>query len=232
MLKIRRSQDRGHFDHGWLDTRHTFSFAGYFDPEQRGFRTLRVINEDRVQPGRGFAPHDHRDMEIISYVLSGALAHEDSLGNRSTIRAGELQRMSAGSGVTHSEFNPSESEPVRFFQIWIYPRQKGTQPSYEQRAFPAAERRGRLELAVSPDGRDESLGIDQDVELYLGSLEPGQEVEHAVRPGRHAWVQVARGGLELNGETLHPGDGAAISDEPALEFRARDEAEILVFDLA
>ena len=232
MIRVRRSGERGQFDHGWLDTRHTFSFAGYYDPAQMGFRALRVINEDRIRPGQGFGTHGHRDMEIVTYVLEGALAHRDSLGTGSVLRAGELQRMTAGTGITHSEFNASATEPVHLYQIWLRPEREGLEPSYEQRAIPGSETRGRLRLVAAPDGRDGALVIRQDARLYLASLEAGQEVEHGLRPGRHAWVQVLRGGLDLDGQALSAGDGAAISDATGLAIRAAGPAEVLLFDLA
>jgi redox-sensitive bicupin YhaK (pirin superfamily) len=232
MTSIRRAEDRGQFDHGWLDTRHTFSFADYHDPRFMGFRTLRVINEDRVQPGQGFGTHPHRDMEIISYVLEGALAHEDSMGNGSAIRAGDVQRMTAGTGVLHSEFNHSKDEVVHFLQVWIRPDRQGLKPGYEQKSFPAEEKRGRLRLVVSPDGRDGSVAIHQDARLYVTLLGPGEEVAHPLAAGRHAWVQVARGEVDLGGERLRAGDGAAVSGEAGVALRGRSEAEVLVFDLA
>jgi redox-sensitive bicupin YhaK (pirin superfamily) len=233
MLTIRRAGDRGHFDHGWLDTRHTFSFADYHDDRFMGFSDLRVINEDRVKGGQGFGTHGHRDMEILSYVLEGELGHGDSMGNGSVIRPGELQRMSAGSGVTHSERNPSRDLPVHFLQIWILPRERGIQPSYEQRAFPEAERRGRLRRVASADGRDGSLTIHQDASVFLSLLGPGDRVRHEIPPGRAAWVQVARGELTVNGESLRAGDGLAAVDEAALELAGvgAADAEVLVFDL-
>jgi redox-sensitive bicupin YhaK (pirin superfamily) len=232
MIRIRRSADRGHLDYGWLDTHHTFSFGEYDDPAHRGFRQLRVINEDTVAPGVGFPPHGHRDMEILTYVLSGAVEHQDSMGNRAVIRPGEVQRMTAGRGVTHSEMNPSPGEPLHLLQIWIHPDRRGLEPGYEQRPFPAEARRGRLQVVASPDGRDGSLTIHQDASLYAGALAEGDEVEHALAPGRHAWVQVTRGSVSLNGESLEAGDGAALSDEPAARLRGRSDAEVLVFDLA
>ncbi len=234
MIAIRRSEERGHADHGWLDTRHTFSFADYHDERFMGFSDLRVINEDRVRPGQGFGTHGHRDMEIISYVLEGELAHRDSMGNGSTIRPGEVQRMSAGTGVRHSEMNPSPDQPVHFLQIWILPREQGLRPGYEQKAFPAAERRGRLRLVASPDGRDGSVTIHQDATLAVATLSAGEQVRHELSPGRVAWVQVARGEVRLNGTALRAGDGAAVSDEAVLEIaaRAQDDSEILLFDLA
>jgi quercetin 2,3-dioxygenase len=232
MISIRRSSERGHFDHGWLDTRHTFSFADYHDPKFMGFRALRVINEDRVQPGQGFGTHPHRDMEIVSYVLAGALDHRDSMGTGSTIRPGEVQRMSAGTGVQHSEFNHSQQEPVHFLQIWILPERRGLPPGYEQKRFPAEERRGRLRLVASPDGGDGSITVHQDARLYAALLAPGEEVRQAIGDGRQAWLQVARGEVELNGQRLAAGDGAAVSGEPTLSLRGRSDAEVLLFDLA
>ena len=234
MITIRKAGERGHFDHGWLDTSHTFSFASYHDPAHMGFRSLRVINEDRVTPGEGFGTHGHRDMEIISYVLSGALAHKDSTGGGGVLRPGEVQRMSAGTGVTHSEFNGSREEPVHFLQIWILPDRAGHAPSYEQRAYPEAERRGRLRLVASPDGADGSTTIHQDARVYATLLGAGEKVEHALAPGRYGWVQVARGEVEVNGKALSAGDGAALSGEErvALEARGSGVAEVLVFDLA
>jgi redox-sensitive bicupin YhaK (pirin superfamily) len=232
MIRIRRSADRGHFDHGWLDTYHTFSFAGYDDPDHRGFRQLRVINEDRVAPGVGFPPHGHRDMEILTVVLSGAVEHRDSMGNRTVIRPGEVQRMTAGRGVTHSETNPSPSEPLHLMQIWIHPERRGLDPDYEQRTFPADERRGRLRVVASPDGRDGSLTLHQDASLYAGALGDGDAVEHALAPGRHAWVQVTSGSVAIGDTTLHAGDGAAVSDEAAVHLRSVGAADLLLFDLA
>jgi redox-sensitive bicupin YhaK (pirin superfamily) len=232
MIRVRKASERGHFDHGWLDTYHTFSFARYYDPRQMGFRALRVINEDRVAPGRGFGTHPHEDMEIVTYVLDGALAHRDSLGTGSTIRPGELQRMTAGTGITHSEFNPSPAEPVHLYQIWLLPEREGLEPSYEQKDFPEGERHNRLRLVASPDGRDGSLTIRQDARLYLATLDADREVSHNVTPGRHAWAQVLRGGVELNGHTLSAGDGAAVSDESGLTIRADGPSEVLLFDLA
>lgn len=230
MITPRRAAERGHADHGWLDTRHTFSFADYHDPRHMGFRALRVINEDRVQPGQGFPTHGHRDMEIVSYVLAGALEHRDSLGTGSVIRPGEVQRMSAGTGVLHSEFNASLTELVHFLQIWILPERRGLPPGYEQKAFGEA-RRGRLCLVASPDGRDGSLTVHQDVCLYAGVLDPGASVTHPLAPGRHGWVQVARGALTVGTHRLLAGDGASISDETALPLRAEEASEVLLFDL-
>jgi redox-sensitive bicupin YhaK (pirin superfamily) len=232
MIAVRRSDERGHARHGWLESRHTFSFAEYRDPRFMGFRDLRVINEDRVAPGRGFGKHSHRDMEIVSWVIAGELAHEDSLGNGSVIRPGDLQRMSAGTGVTHSELNPSPSAPVHFLQIWILPEREGLPASYEQRHFPAAERSGRLRLLASRDGRDGSVGVRQDVSLYGALLAKGEAAEHAFAPGRHGWIQVVRGAVTANGAGLEAGDGAALSGEAAVALAARADAEVLLFDLA
>src|SRR4051794_10360017 len=232
MIRVRKGSERGHFDHGWLDTYHTFSFGRYYDPRHMGFRALRVINEDRVAPGRGFGAHPHEDMEIITYVLAGALAHRDSLGTGSTIRPGELQRMTAGTGITHSEFNPSATEPVHLYQIWLEPERAGLEPSYEQNAFPEDERRNRLRLVASPDGHDGSLTIRQDARLYLATLEGGREVSHELRPGRHAWLQVLRGDVTLNGLALSAGDGAALGDEAGLVIRSDRPSEVLLFDLS
>lgn len=232
MITVRKAVARGHFDHGWLDTYHTFSFADYYDPAHMGFRALRVINEDRVQPGKGFGTHGHRDMEIITYVLGGALEHKDSLGTGSVIRPGEVQRMSAGTGVTHSEYNHSRSEIVHLLQIWLLPERQGLEPSYEQRAFPAAERQGTLRLVASPGGRDGSVTVHQDVRLYASLLSPTDQVTHRLQGGRHAWLQVARGRVTANGSELHTGDGAAVSDEAALDIGATAASEVLLFDLA
>ncbi len=237
MISIRRAEDRGHFDHGWLDTRHTFSFAGYQDPDHMGFRALRVVNEDRVAPGAGFETHGHRDMEILSYVLSGVLAHRDSSGGGGELRPGEVQRMSAGTGIVHSEFNGSTAAPVHFLQIWLLPDRPGHRPSYEQKAFPAAERRGRLRLVAAPEGADGADGatvLHQDARVYAALLGDGVTAALPLAPGRHAWVQVARGAVEVNGTRLEAGDGAALSDEArvALTGRGAEEAELLVFDLA
>jgi redox-sensitive bicupin YhaK (pirin superfamily) len=232
MIAVRPAAERGHADHGWLDTRHTFSFASYHDPRHMGFRSLRVINEDRVKPGEGFGTHAHRDMEILTWVLEGALEHKDSMGNGSVIRPGDLQRMSAGTGVTHSEFNPSREEPVHFLQIWLLPRERGLPPGYEQKGFPEEERRGRLRLVAAGDGRDGAVTIHQDADLWTALLEPGKSVRHALTSGRYAWVHVARGVVSLNGSTLGAGDGAAVSGEAALEITGAVDAEVLLFDLA
>jgi redox-sensitive bicupin YhaK (pirin superfamily) len=232
MITLRRATERGHANHGWLDTRHTFSFADYHDLAHMGFRQLRVINEDRVQPGAGFPSHGHRDMEIISYVLDGALAHQDSLGTGSVIRAGDVQRMTAGSGVIHSEHNHSATEPVHFLQVWILPAARGLAPGYEQKAFSVEDKRGRLRLVVSGDGRAGSLTIHQDTDVYAAVLDTGQAVSHELRPGRGAWTQVARGTVRLNGERLVAGDGAAVESEPLVTITAEVPAEVLLFDLA
>jgi redox-sensitive bicupin YhaK (pirin superfamily) len=235
MINVRPAAERGTTQTEWLDSRHSFSFAEYYDPAHMGFRTLRVINDDRVAPGAGFPTHGHADMEILTYVLDGALEHRDSLGTGSVIRPGDLQRMSAGTGVRHSEFNASRAEPVRFLQIWLLPGQRGLRPGYEQKSFDEAERRGRLRLVASPDGRDGSVTVNQDVRLYAGTLGPGQQAATTLGPGRQAWVQVARGHLLLNGVPLGEGDGAAVSGETTLTLAgdgpAAGASEALVFDL-
>ncbi|HVP42595.1 MAG TPA: pirin family protein [Terriglobales bacterium] len=234
MLTIRPAAERGHFDHGWLNTWHTFSFADYFDPAHHQFRSLRVINEDFVQPGGGFGTHPHRDMEIVTYVLEGGLAHKDSMGNGSTIRPGDVQRMTAGTGVLHSEYNHSKDERVHLLQIWIFPEKKNLEPGYEQKTFSDDDKRNRLRLVASRDGRDGSVTIHQDASIYGSVLDSGKTVSHQLAPGRHAWVQVARGTVTVNGKTLRQGDGAAISDEQSVELTGADSppAEILLFDLA
>jgi len=228
---VRTGAERGHFDHGWLDTYHTFSFASYHDPRHMGFRSLRVINEDRVQPGEGFGTHAHRDMEILTWVLEGALEHKDSMGNGSIIRPGDIQRMSAGTGVTHSEFNPSREEPVHLLQIWLLPRQRGLAPGYEEKRFAPETRRGDFRLIAARDGRDGAVTIHQDADLWTALLEPSASVRHAFETGRHAWLHVAVGTVTANGVKLRAGDGAALSDEQAIEVTASDRAEILLFDL-
>jgi redox-sensitive bicupin YhaK (pirin superfamily) len=232
MIVRRPAGERGRADFGWLDSRHSFSFGEYYDPDHMGFRALRVINEDRVKPGFGFGTHPHRDMEIISYVLEGALAHNDSMGTGSVIVPGEVQRMSAGTGVLHSEMNPSKNDPVHFLQIWLLPERRGIQPSYEQKRFEPAEKEGRLRLVANREGRDGAVTVHQDVDLYAGVFKTGTGTTFALKPGRHAWVQVVRGALTLNETTLNQGDGAAISDEGTLNLSATDDAEVLVFDLA
>jgi redox-sensitive bicupin YhaK (pirin superfamily) len=232
MIQIRPSADRGGGNHGWLNTKHTFSFADYWDPKWMGFRSLRVINEDHVAPNTGFTTHPHRDMEIITYVLEGKLEHKDSLGTGSVIFPGDGQRMTAGSGIRHSEFNPSTTAPVHLLQIWIQPEKSALPPSYEQKAFPEAEKRGKLRLIASRHANDGSVKINQDVRLYVSLLKPGEEVAHEFDAGRYGWLQVARGAVELNGKKLNQGDGAAISDEKQLTIKGTADAEVLLFDLA
>lgn len=232
MFQIRPSRERGHANHGWLDSHHTFSFADYHDPKHMGFRSLRVINEDRVAPGRGFGKHSHRDMEILSYVLEGALQHDDSLGTGSVIRPDDVQRMSAGSGVTHSELNPSPSEPVHFLQIWLIPTEPGIAPSYEQKTFSREQKRGRLRIVASPDAREGSVTIHTDALVYAGVFEADEHALLELQPDRHAWVQVARGRVKVNDRELAAGDGAAISQESQLRIDGVDDGEVLVFDLA
>jgi redox-sensitive bicupin YhaK (pirin superfamily) len=232
MITIRKSDERGRANHGWLDTHFTFSFADYFDPEHGQFRTLRVMNDDRVAGGGGFPMHPHRDMEIVTYVLEGALEHRDSMGNGSVIKPGDLQYMSAGTGVTHSEFNASKTEPVHLYQIWMMPDKRGHKPVYDQKNFSEAEKRGKLRLLASPDGREGSVKIRQDNDLYATVLGAGDSVNHALKPERHAYVQVARGSVHLNGKPLETGDGAAISAEDSVELTGIQEAEVLIFDLA
>jgi quercetin 2,3-dioxygenase len=236
MITVRRGHERGHFDHGWLDTHHTFSFGDYHDPAHMGFRALRVINEDVVAPGGGFPTHAHADMEILTYVLDGALEHKDSMGTGSVIRPGDVQRMSAGTGITHSESNASRTEAVHLLQIWILPDRRGLRPEYEQKAFPEHERLGRLRIVASPDGAAGSLTVHQDVHIYDSLLEIGADVTHALAPGRHGWVQVMRGGVLLNGQHLDAGDGAAVSDEELVQIMGDapggEHTEILLFDLA
>lgn len=232
MITIRKSSDRGIGRHGWLTTHHTFSFARYYDEQHMGFRDLRVINEDTVTPGRGFGAHQHENMEIISIVMEGALAHRDSTGGDGILRRGEVQRMSAGNGVVHSEFNGSDSEPVHFFQIWILPERDGITPGYEQKLFPEDERRGRLQLLVAPGGTDGALNIHQDVRLYSTILDPDQRVEHTLASGRAAWIQVARGSVTVNGTKLEQGDGVAIEDETTIAITGNSAgSEVLLFDL-
>ena len=232
MLTIRKSDERGHAEHGWLDSRHTFTFADYHDAAHMGFRALRVINEDSVAAAQGFGTHSHRDMEILTYVLEGSLEHKDSLGNGSILRPGDVQRMSAGTGVLHSELNPSPTERVHFLQIWVLPERRGISPSYAEKHFPQAERRGRLRLFASRDGREGSLSWNQDADLYGALLAKGERVTHELRPGRHAWIQIARGAIELDGHRLSAGDGAAISEQRTLELKGTADAELLLFDLS
>lgn len=231
MLRPRPAAERGHFNHGWLDTYHTFSFADYYDPAHMGFRELRVINEDRVRPGHGFGMHGHRDMEILTYVLCGSLEHRDSMGNGSALRAGELQQMSAGTGIRHSEANPSTAEPVHLYQIWLQPEREGFPPSYDQRRFDPAGRRGQFQLVATRDGRQGALSIHQDADVYLADLLPGQPLAFDFRPGRHGWLQVLRGNVTANRLNLNTSDGLAISDERRLELSSPEPAEVLLFDL-
>ncbi|WP_445172446.1 pirin family protein [Microcoleus sp.] len=232
MITVRKSEARGHANHGWLDSYHTFSFASYYDPNYMNFRSLRVINEDVVSPGKGFGTHGHSDMEIITYVLEGALEHKDSLGTGAVIKPGEVQRMTAGTGIQHSEFNNSQTDPVHLLQIWLLPDTKGLSPSYEQRDFPLTERRGKLRLVAARDARDGAVKVHQDVDLYVAVLDKDSRVSHALQPHRHAWVQVARGSVLLNGLTLENGDAAAVSDEAEVVIEAAEDAEFLLFDLA
>ena len=232
MIRTRKATDRGHADHGWLNTFHTFSFADYYDPAHMGFRALRVINEDWVAPGKGFGTHGHRDMEIITYVLEGALEHKDSMGNGSILRPGEFQRMSAGTGVRHSEFNPSATEPVHLYQIWLLPSRSGIQPSYEEKVFTAEEKLNKLRLVAAPDGAAGSLTIHQDARVYLSTLHPGATVVHAIQSGRHAWLQVLRGRVTVNGTVLGTSDGLAVSEERELAVVGEEHAEVMLFDLA
>ncbi|MCC6323104.1 MAG: pirin family protein [Phycisphaerales bacterium] len=234
MIRIRRSDERGHFDFGWLKTYHTFSFGQYHDPKHLHFRSLRVINEDWVAPGQGFDPHPHRDMEIITYIVEGALKHGDDSGkgNAQVIRPGEVQRMSAGTGIVHSEHNASATEPVHLLQIWIIPDQRGHAPGYDQKAFPPADRHNRLRLVASPDGSDGSLKINQDARMYAAKLDEGASLTHAIGEGRGAWVQVVDGEVTVNGQVLHAGDAAAVEKEPAITLAASRAAELIVFDLS
>jgi quercetin 2,3-dioxygenase len=230
MMIVRNSEARGHANHGWLDSHHTFSFGDYYDPSAMGFRALRVINEDRVAPHSGFGAHPHRDMEIITYVLSGELEHRDSLGSVGVLRSGEMQRMTAGTGVRHSEMNSADQE-VHFLQIWILPERKGLTPGYEQKEFPLQERQGRFRLVVSPEGQDGSLKVHQDLRLYSTVLGQGEKTEYTLAPGRHAWLQVARGEGTINGVAVKAGDGVAVSEESRLELSATEPLEALLFDL-
>ncbi len=231
MIVLRKSRERGHAEHGWLESFHTFSFANYYDPKHRGFGTLRVLNEDRVEPGHGFPAHSHRDAEILSYVIEGALEHKDSLGSGSVIRPGDVQRMSAGRGVTHSEYNHSKSERVHFLQIWILPQSQGIEPSYEQKHFAIEGRTGKLLLVASGDGRAGAIKIHQDVDVYATILGGGEQLTHEIGPGRAAWLQVVRGQLQANGVTVSEGDGASLRDEPSISLTASGPSEALLFDL-
>ena len=232
MITLRHQEERGVSRYDWLDSRHTFSFNQYYDPRHMDFRSLRVINDDRVAPGGGFGAHGHRDMEILTYVLDGQLEHKDSMGNGSVISPGDVQRMSAGTGITHSEYNHSRTAPVHFLQIWIVPERKGLQPGYEQKRFPREDMRGTLRRIAAPGGRDGALIVHQDVSLYAAVLDPGQKATHVLDAGRNAWVQVARGSITLNGIPVQAGDGASVSEEPRLEFEGKEPAEVLLFDLA
>jgi len=232
MITFRDREARGRTRTGWLDSKHSFSFGDYRDPAQLGFRSLRVINEDRVIPGAGFPRHGHRDMDILSYVLEGSLQHKDSIGNGTVIRPGEIQRMSAGTGIEDSEFNPSPTEPVHFLQIWIIPAERGLKPSYEQKPVPLEERSGKLLLVAAPDAKDGAVLLHQDARVYVSNLAAGERVSHDIAPGRGVWVQVARGIIGLNGTELREGDGAALEDESRAEIEAETDAEILLFDLA
>ena len=232
MIRIRRAAQRGHADHGWLNAYHTFSFAGFHDPSYMGFRSLRVMNEDRIQPGKGFGTHPHQDMEIVTYVLEGAIEHKDSMGNGSVLRPGEFQRMSAGTGIEHSEFNPSDTEMLHLYQIWLLPERRGIEPSYEQKRFASEELTNRLRLVASPAGNDGSLTIYQDVRIFLAQLEGSASVTHALSPNRHAWLQVLRGNAELNGIHLKTSDGVAVSNEFQLEIVADSDCEVMLFDLS
>jgi redox-sensitive bicupin YhaK (pirin superfamily) len=232
MITLRRSEERGRTKLGWLDSRHTFSFGDYHDPKHMGFRNLRVINEDRVKEGGGFPTHSHRDMEIITYVLEGALAHKDSTGTSSVIRVGDVQRMSAGTGISHSEYNASQTEPVHFLQIWFLPNEQGLKAEYEQRSFEIEKNGGKWIRVVAPNGRDGAVSVHQDADLSVAVLSPGQQLNYHLKPSRYGWLQLARGKLSLNETTLNAGDGASISAEPIIEIKALEDAELLLFDLA
>ena len=232
MITVSPGNERGSSKFDWLDSRHTFSFGDYYDPQNMGFSDLRVINEDRVVPGAGFPAHSHRDMEIITYVLDGALAHKDSTGTSSVIRVGDVQRMSAGTGISHSEYNASQTEPVHFLQIWIIPEKMGLKPGYEQRSFDLQKNRGRWVLVAAPDARDGAVTLHQDAELWLAALPEGEQLTYSPKPGRQAWLQVVRGRVTISGTILSAGDGAAIDDEARVDLRALSDSEILLFDLA
>jgi redox-sensitive bicupin YhaK (pirin superfamily) len=231
MMQVRPAHERGYADHGWLKANHTFSFAAYHDPRHMGFRSLRVINDDTIDAGQGFGTHGHKDMEIITYVLEGALEHKDSMGSGSVLRPGDVQRMSAGRGVTHSEFNHSPAEPLRLLQIWILPESAGIEPGYEEKMFTADDKRGQLRLIASPDGNAGSMRVHQDVRVYASILDEGDALTYDLEPGRHVWLQVAQGRLKVNGQELGQGDGLAVSEESRLEMIGIDQAEFLVFDL-
>ncbi|HEY5298010.1 MAG TPA: pirin family protein [Verrucomicrobiae bacterium] len=230
MITLRKSEERGHVNHGWLDSHFTFSFADYYDPAHMGFRSLRVINDDIVAPAQGFGAHPHRDMEIITYILSGALEHKDSMGNGRIIRPGEVQYMAAGTGVTHSEFNPSKNEPVHLLQIWIVPDKKNTKPNYAEKSFAKVEN-GKLHLAVSKNGRDGSIAINQDADLWVGKLKRGDKINHSFKPNRHGWLHVAEGEIDFGSFSLKAGDAAALSDEKEISLTAKSSAQVLFFDL-
>jgi redox-sensitive bicupin YhaK (pirin superfamily) len=232
MLTVRKAEDRGHANHGWLDSYHSFSFANYYDPKHMGFRSLRVINEDAIAPAKGFPTHPHRDMEIITYVVSGAVAHKDSIGNTEKVGAGGVQRFSAGTGITHSEFNPSNTEGLHLLQIWLLPEQQGITPSYEQKEFPVATKRGQWRAIANHEATDGAVKLHQDAALYATILEPGEQLTYTLQADRHAWVQIVKGEVTLNGTTLDKGDAAAISNETTLAFEASTDVEILLFDLA
>ena len=231
MLKLRRANERGHADHGWLKTWHTFSFSRYYEPAHMGFRSLRVMNEDIIAPGKGFGTHGHDNMEIVTYVLSGALEHKDSMGNGEVLRPGEFQRISAGSGITHSEFNPSESESTHMYQIWLEPNVQNIQPSYEQKAFPDSEKMNQFRLVASPDGDEGSLSIHQDTSVYLATLQSGTQLDYHLENNRHAWLQVLRGNITVNGEELTASDGVALSEIETLQLTATSGSEVMLFDL-
>ncbi len=232
MIQVRKANERGHADHGWLNTYHTFSFSSYQDPKHMRFRSLRVINEDVVAPGQGFGTHPHNDMEIVTYVLEGALEHKDSMGNGEVLRPGEFQRMTAGTGITHSEFNPSETEPVHLYQIWLLPERTGIEPSYEQKRFSDEERHNQLRLVASRNAEHGSLLIHQDTRIFLSKMDAGTEIKHELKEHRHAWLQVLRGTVSLNGTHLDTSDGVAVSDERSMDIQANTHAEIMLFDLA
>jgi redox-sensitive bicupin YhaK (pirin superfamily) len=232
MITIRKASERGHADHGWLNTYHTFTFSSYYDPAHMGFRSLRVMNEDRVAAGKGFGTHPHNNMEIVSYVLEGALQHQDSLGNGEVLLPGEFQRITAGAGIAHSEFNPSKDQPTHFYQIWLLPQRNELTPSYEQKRFDDSELHNELRVVASPSGEQGSLTINQDARIYLSKLDAEKTVEFDVKPGRHAWLQVLRGAVALNGQTMNTSDGAAVSNESKLRIHAASKAEVMLFDLA
>ncbi len=232
MMTVRKSEERGQADHGWLKSRHTFSFAGYQDPKHIQFRSLRVMNEDRVAAGQGFGTHRHNDMEIVSYVLQGELEHKDSMGNGETLRPGEFQRITAGSGISHSEFNPSQTDATHFYQIWLLPEERGLEPSYEQKTFDPTQRKNRLQLVASHDAAAGSLKIHQDAQIYLADIDSGSEVSYQISKDRHVWVQVLSGSLQVNDQSLSVGDAVAVSDEPSLTFNASEDSELMLFDLA